>query len=27
LRSEGPVTRAFLAVLDNGPPTNAHERF
>ena len=26
LKSQGPVTRAFLAVLDNGPHTNANER-
>ena len=26
LQSQGPVTRAFLAVLDNGPPTTAHDR-
>jgi osmoprotectant transport system ATP-binding protein len=26
LRSQGPVTRAFLAVLDNGPPMTAHDR-
>jgi osmoprotectant transport system ATP-binding protein len=26
LQSQGPVTRAFLAVLDNGPPMTAHDR-
>jgi osmoprotectant transport system ATP-binding protein len=26
LRSQGPVTRAFLAVLDNGLPMTAHDR-
>jgi osmoprotectant transport system ATP-binding protein len=26
LKSQGPVTRAFLAVLDNGPPMPAHDR-
>jgi len=26
LKSQEPVTRAFLAVLDNGPPMNADER-
>jgi osmoprotectant transport system ATP-binding protein len=26
LQSQGPVTRAFLAVLDNGPHTTAHDR-
>jgi osmoprotectant transport system ATP-binding protein len=26
LTSQGPVTRAFLAVLDNGPPMTVHDR-
>jgi len=26
LKSQEPVTRAFLAVLDNGPPMTAHDR-
>jgi osmoprotectant transport system ATP-binding protein len=26
LKSQGPVTRAFLAVLDNGPPMTAQDR-